>query len=205
MKGYSQEELELFRGLDEKKYLVSHNPEIGIWLERLNLMSFEENVQNFIDKIASWYFVKYSNRYFDSFGMNGTGSVMQVEPIRGMTVEALFQNFDTAERMLVNGRNFYGNGIYNEIFCQYLLQLSGYEMIYAENSKPEYGMARVNLMFDDFNKLYGWNLNSKIYDSIFKRDYSMENDENVQLLKSLKEHKMPEKKKKVGLRRFLHR
>ena len=201
----SKEELELFYRLDEKKYLVSENLELQNWLEKLNCSYQEDDIQNFIDKLASWYFVKYPNKYFkaiisesmmDSYHFN-------IE----MTIESLFQHFNTFELDLFTFEE--ENKELKELICQYLLQLVGYEMIYSKNSIPEYGLTRIRFMFFDFNHLFHWDLNVENYRYIMERDYSIHNSDNFKLLKKLREkQKKPknnQKRKKKSLRIFFQR
>lgn len=197
MKKMSKEALELFRRLDEKKYLVSENIELKEWLVKLGYDSFEIEIQNLIDKIASWYFVKYSNKYLD--GIFRGHSKENKNLIPDLSLDLMFQKFNLLETDVFER---------DKLFTQHLLTLSGYEMIYSKNTNPAFGIARVHFMFYDFNQRFNWNLDTKIYDDIIKKDYSMNNVDNIKLLANLREEqkvKQKYKKKKTGLHRFLHK
>ncbi len=199
-----KEELELFYRLDEKKYLVGNQPTLQEWFQQLDWTYQMEDIQDFIDKLASWYFVKYPDKYIEAVIKNHDNKTYT--PNIGMSLESLFQNFDTLELDLVTFDD--KNKEIKELICQYLLQLVGYKMIYYQHTLPSYGLFRIQFMFSDFNSLFHWNLNTDIYRSIMERDYSLDNPDNLQLLKTLREQNRKNKKrqrKKKGLRRLLQR
>lgn len=199
-----KEELELFYRLDEKKYLVGNQPTLQEWFQQLDWTYQMEDIQDFIDKLASWYFVKYPDKYIEAVIKNHDNKTYT--PNIGMSLESLFQNFDTLELDLVTFDD--KNKEIKELICQYLLQLVGYKMIYYQHTLPSYGLFRIQFMFSDFNGLFHWNLNTDIYRSIMERDYSLNNPDNLQLLKTLREQNRKNKKrqrKKKGLRRLLQR
>lgn len=204
MNKMSKESLELFYRLDEKKYLVSENEELKIWLEKLECPYQEEDIQNFIDKLSSWYFVKYPDKY-----LTNDITVSSSETISftsGMNFKTLFHSFDTVDLELIQFQGDSKTDHIKELFCQYLFQLIGYEMIYFKNTTPRCGFFRAKLLFRDFNCYFGWKLDTKIYDDIMKKNYSMNNLENLQLLNFLREKQDPNSRKgKKELRRFLHR
>ena len=197
MKKLSKEALELFYRLDDKKYLISKNDKLKEWITNLGYDGFEIEIQNFIDKIASWYFVKYSNKYLDTVLKKGSKEGKCLIP--DMSLDLLFQKFTLLETKFFEQ---------NKLFIQYLLMLSGYEMIYSKNSIPAYGMTRVRWMFSDFNEYFGWNLDPAIYNEVINRDYSMDNVDNIVLLATLREEQKikpkTHKKKKPKLSYLFH-
>lgn len=198
MKKISGEALELFYRLDEKKYLVSTNLEIKRWLDRLQWSYSEEELQNFIDKIAAWYFVKFPDKYLCNRNVS--------TPTIGMNFNSLYQSLNTFETELMNFEGDEKDEKIKPMFFQYLLQLAGYKMIYSRDSIPEYGYIRVTNMFLEFNYFFNLDLDTKIYNSIMRRNYSLSRPENRELLRNFREiEKKQEKKKRRGLSRFLHR
>lgn len=203
VKRISGEALELFYRLDRKKYLIDFNLEVKNWLEKLDWSYPDQEIQDFIDKVNAWYFVKFPNRYIQSIliyhkTVTGTSTL-------GMSLENLFRNFNTIELELFDFKDQH-LGVSKEKFCQYLVQLVGYKMIYSKNTNPEFGFIRARFLFFDFNHYFGWNLDTSLYDEVMNRDYSMNIPSNVSMLRKLREvEKKQEKKKSRGLRRFLHR
>lgn len=189
------EELELFYRLDEKKYVVESNFELQEWLDQLGLLNHQTDIQNFINKLAGWYFVKYPDHFFCTSMQDKS-----CELSNQMAIFDLFQRFSLFEKKL------FEFGSQNQIeFCQYLFQLAGFEMIYSKKSYPQIGFARAKLMFHEFNACFQWQLDTSIYEEIMNRDYSSNSPDIINLLKEQKERQKEHKKKKLRLSRFLHR
>lgn len=205
MKKLEKEELELFYRLDKKKYLVVENQELNNLLIKIPSLQSKEDIQDFIDKLACWYFVKLPDNVFQSVE-NINVDILQ-ESNQAMNLNTLFNNFNTFEFYLVNFDNFEEKEKeVTELLCQYLLTLAGYKMIYYKNSSPEYGIIRTKFMFQEFNDYFNWDLNINIYNDIINRDYSLDNQLNVLLLQNLRETQTKSKKKreKRKSRRFFH-
>lgn len=195
MKKLNNDSLELFYRLDEKKYFVEKNQQLKDLMKKLKISCKEQDIQDFINKLACWYYVKLPNQIFETKqnlendmlqGLNGT-----------MNLETLFQNFNTIELELINFSRFKGlKREVRELFFQYLLKMAGYEMIYSKKSLPKYGVARAEFMFYEFNRYFDWKLNTNMYDYIIMRDYSLTNPTNVQLLKHLRDKQKKSKKEK---------
>lgn len=202
MKRISGEALELFYRLDEQKYLIHANLEVRNWLEKLKWDYPDQEIQDFVDKVAAWYFVKFPNKYIKSIlvyrkKVTGTSTL-------GMSLENLFHNLNTIELDLLN---FYNDDeSIKEEFLQYLVQLIGYKMIYSRDTIPEFGLIRARFMLFDFNRYFGWNLDISLYDQVMKRNYSLDIPSNMTLFHYFKEiDSKQEKKKKRSLGRFFHR
>ena len=65
--------------------------------------------------------------------------------------------------------------------------MAGWGLIYDKKTNPNYGLVRVNKMFDEFNLYYGWNLNTNEYEEKINYDYSLNNPDIVCLLKNKKD------------------
>lgn len=183
-------DLELFYILDEKKYLISKNKDFKFFLSTNNINCSDEEFQLFIDKLASWYFVKLPDILFQNqSGFHGYNSAM--------TLEKLFNNLNYFEYKLINFNSLSSkeSDIY-ESLTQYLLTLVGYKLIYSKNSYPEYGIARTEFMFNEFNNYFGWNLSINIYDYIINKNYSTEKSFNAYLLEQLKDNQTKKKNTK---------
>ena len=210
MTNLKKEELELFRRLDKKCFLVSKNDNLKEWLAKSFSNYPEQDVQSFIDKLACWYWVKFPDQLFDKKG-HSDDNLLKLSN-RAMSLNALFQNLNGIESEFINFNNISKEEIeLKELFCQYLLKLAGYKMIYAKNTTPNYGAVRVELMFRDFNQCFHWNLSVDMYQDIMERDYSLDNPLNVMLLHNLRENQKKEtnkkgkkKTKKKKSRRFFH-
>lgn len=205
MDSLNKEELELFYRLDRKKYLVDENQELRTWLEKLKISHQAKDIEDFINKLASWYLVKIPDKLFQS-DQELSYDIFKISN-SSMTFDNLFNNFTATELNLMNFESLKKpKKEVNELFSQYLLGLAGYKMIYAKNSSPEYGVARAQYMFHEFNEFFDWELNVFMYDDILKRDYSLDNPINIQLLKKLRENKTKNnlKKRKKKLRWFFH-
>ena len=202
MKKLNKNELELFYYLDEKKYLRSNNFYIENLLEKLELTSYKSELQNFMNKIVSWYFVKYPDKNIDAILYHHDTKIKPSTD--GMNLKVLFQNFDTFENWLLQFDD--DKGILKKELCQNLFNLIGYKMIYTKSSRPYFGIIRIKFLFWEFNRLFDLKLDAKIYDDIINRDYSLDNPSNVQLLKKLREKNKIKKTKtkKKKLRHFFN-
>lgn len=208
MKKLNKDSLELFYRLDEKKYFVEKNQQLKDLMKKIKISCQEQDIQDFIDKLACWYYVKLPNQIFES---KQSFENDMLQDLNGtMNLQTLFQNFNTIELDLVNFHQFKGlKREVRELFFQYLLKIAGYAMIYSKNSLPEYGVARTEFMFHEFNIYFDWDLKINMYYDIIDRDYSLNNPANIQLLKTLREKQKNSKKeknskKKKKLRWFLH-
>ena len=199
MNKLKKEELELFYRLDEKKYLVDKNIElnniIANYFQTYNL----DDIQDFIDKLACWYYVKLPDKILENKKDINYDLLDKIN--HSMNLNTLFNNLNTFEFCIINSKDLDDKKCeYSELLCKQLFIMAGYQMLYHKNSSPEYGIARIKYMFMEFNNYFNWNLDINIYNDILLADYSMNNPHNMELLLKLREEqaktKSKEKKKK---------
>lgn len=174
--------MKLFYELDEKRYFVSKNIISKEILEILKSQYSEEDIQNFVDKLISWYSIKFPNRYLDALFKNDKdidSSMLEI-----MTLQSLQNNYTTFEHELFHTQ---ADGII--ILQQYLVISAGWGLLYHENTSPEYGFYRASQLIQDFNYHLGWSLNSNIYKFVLERNYSLNDPEIVYLLSKMKKEK----------------
>ena len=191
-----KEHLKVFYLLDNYNYLVKENPNLKKILKTLKNDYYDYDVQNFIDKLISWYNVKYSDVFLKSFlneEINTDTTILNV-----MNFDVLRKSFGVFENELFGTDTDSKEKV---ILQKYLVVMAGWGMIYNKESNPKYGYYRASELFRDFNSFYSWNLTPSIYLPTLKKDYSPSNEENIQLIEKKKRHQRNshEKKKKKSL------
>lgn len=194
MNKLKREELELFYRLDEKKYLVDKNIELNDFIVNYFQNYNLEDIQNFIDKLACWYYVKLPDKIFERKKDINYDLLSEINHYMNLTT--LFNNLNTFELSLINFKELDDKKLeYSELLCKQLFMMAGYEMLYYKNSSPEYSIARIKYMFMEFNNYFNWNLDINIYNDILLADYSMNNPHNMELLLKLREEQAKTKSK----------
>ena len=194
MNKLKREELELFYRLDEKKYLVDKNIELNDFIVNYFQNYNLEDIQNFIDILACWYYVKLPDKIFESKKDINYDLLSEIN--HSMNLTTLFNNLNTFELSLINFKELDDKKLeYSELLCKQLFIMAGYQMLYHKNSSPEYGIARIKYMFMEFNNYFNWNLDINIYNDILLADYSMNNPHNMELLLKLREEQAKSKPK----------
>lgn len=195
MNKLKNEELELFHRLDEKQYLVDKNIELNNIIVCYFPTYDLNDIQNFVDKLACWYYVKLPDRILEKnkndnyYFLNKTNS--------SMNLETLFKNLNTFELSLIDFRELNDRDLkYAELLCKHLLMMAGYQMLYCKSSSPKYGLARIKYMFIEFNNHFNLNLDINVYNDILSTDYSMNNPLNKELLLKLREEQAKPKTRK---------
>lgn len=189
-----KEKLAIFYKLDKKGYLVSKNRTIQNLLEKVEKSYTEEDIQGFIDKLIAWYSIKFSDQYI-KMELENKGGNLDYAQLETMNFERLIHSFHTLELEL-----FLTEESEMTVVRKYLIEMAGLGLIYARNSKPNYGYYRADKLFHDFNDYFGWKLDVSVYDSIMEKNYSLDNDEIRNLLEKRKKEDYKEtshKKTKV--------
>lgn len=195
----TKQELEIFYKLDAKLYIVKCNKNLRKILTQLDYKYNLDDIQMFINKIISWYWVKFP----DKFIKNVVNSKKDTTVIKEMDIIELEKRLDTIEMTLINRKD-----TETAFFIKYLIMAAGFGLIYDKNTKPEYGYFRAQRMFTDFSQYYGLELDIRVYDEVIKRYYSLNNPEIVSLLiekKKLEKKKQEENKKKKKIRKRVKR
>ena len=190
----NDKELKVFRLLDEHLYLVKENPGISKILNTLNGRYNDKDIQKFIDRVVSWYTVKYSDNFLKSLFDSNKDTDIAILKI--MNFDALTNSFSSFEHELFQKSN--GNDA-KVILQKKLIVMIGWGLIYNKNSTPEYGYYRVKQLFKDFNSIYFWKLSPSIYKNVLEKDYSPSNGENIKLIekKTVKKHHDKRPKKRI--------
>lgn len=141
----TDEELEVFYKLDTKKYLIKYNRTIKEMLKKLEMMMCLDDVQAFIDKLTSWYNIKYSDRYIELI-LKNDNTMVDTTLVDVMNLQRLQQNFNTLENNI-----FMDQSKEMVIFRKYLVQMAGCKLIYSQYSSPYLGYYRAQKLFEDFN------------------------------------------------------
>lgn len=176
-------ELQNFRELDDKLYLVSKNNTYKQIFSKMAENIDSSDVQKFINKLAGWYLVKFSNNYIDSYLNN------RYDEIDYLQVEIMSLN------KLVYRLNplIYRNNKDADLFYKQLIIMAGWGMIYSKNTVPEFGYFRAKKMFQEFNEQFNLDLDIHIYDAVMKFNYSLDNPEVVRLLEKKQSSEKKEK------------
>ena len=180
-----EEEIKNFWKLDDKIYLVSKNVTYNDLFRVYQRNNSDLVVQEFINKLISWYFVKFSDKYIALF-FEENFDIYYCKQVKTMSFDKLLERID--------------DFIYNidTLYFQYLVTMAGWGLIYSKNTNPKFGFFRVKEMFFEFNSYYNWNLNSNIYKSILEYDYSKSNSDILKFIDS-KNNNFPRKKSKLNL------
>ena len=170
-------------------------------LEVLKSQYSEEDIQSFVDKLISWYFIKFPNHYLDALFQNK--KEIDKSMLEIMTLETLQNHYTTFEQELFHLQD---DGI--DMLQQYLIISAGWGLLYHENTSPEYGFYRASQLLQDFNYLLGWNLSSNIYKVVLEKNYSLEDQEIVHLLSQKKKENYEMKtcdhrKKRFSIKRLI--
>ena len=172
-----KEELKFFYLFDHHFYKVKHNSVLLKILDNLDYCYYEEDIQNFINKLISWYHIKYSDlflkRYFEGSSLDY--SILDIMDFK--TLQRSFGAFEEELFRLSNEQNI------KIILQKQLIVAAGWGLIYDKKSNPENGYYRAVQLINDFNSYYQWNLSPEsIYGPTLKKDYSPHNEENKTLL-----------------------
>ena len=193
-----KENLHVFYLFDSKKYLVKHNPILKKSLQSLSCEYSEDDVQKFINKLISWYNVKYSNQFLDALFQENVEEDLTL--LNMMSFEALKNSFSVFEDDIFQSS---GNDA-KIIFLKHIITMAGWGLIYSKKTTPEYGYYRAKKLLSDFNSYYLWNLSPEsIYLPTLKKDYSPHLEENKKLILEHEKRKNIKKEKKKF--RFLFR
>ena len=187
-----EEEKKIFWKLDDKLYLVDKNNTYKKIFKSF-IKYNNDIVQDFINKLIAWYFVKYSDSYIELV-MNKKFDRVDYSLINIMSFDKLRYRIDDMIHITSDDDN---------LCYQYLIMMAGWGLIYDKNSNPKFGLFRVNEMFREFNSCYGWRLNTNVYESIIEVDYSLKNPAILKLLEKkdknnenyIKKNKLPKIKK----------
>ena len=192
----NEEELNVFYLLDSKQYLVKHNPILKKILDNLTHKYHEKDIQHFINKLISWYTVKYSDNFLDSYLQESTDVDLSILDI--MSFDVLMKSFCTFEDDLFDVDTCQNSKV---VLLKHLVVMAGWGLIYSKNTSLEYGYYRARQLLQDFNSFYSWNLVPEaIYLPTLEKDYSPDNEENQELLEKMKKNSNKKIKKR---RRFL--
>ena len=179
----NENELQNFRELDDKLYLVSKNNTYKQIFSKMAENINSSDVQKFINKLAGWYLVKFSNNHIDSY-LNNRYDEIDYLQVEIMSLNKLIYRLNPL---------IYRNNKDADLFYKQLIIMAGWGMIYSKNTVPEFGYFRAQKMFQEFNEQFNLNLDIHIYDAVMNYDYSLNNPEVVKLLE---EKKSLEKKEK---------
>lgn len=180
--------MKLFYELDEKNYLVKKNVVLKKILSILESKYDVEDIQGYIDKLISWYSIKFPNHYLISLLNNDVR--IDTDILKIMDFDTLQKNYTAFEREVFENENLSDGMI---VLQKYLIVAAGWGLIYYENTSPEFGFYRATRLLEDFNSCYGWNLSASIYKPILKKEYSLNNPEIVHVLKEKKKQKREKK------------
>jgi len=190
----NNETKKIFWKLDDKLYLVDKNKTYKKLFKSFRKYNNDSITQEFIDKLIAWYYVKYNDKYIKN-SLNGQVSLFNHSLESTMKFDKLIFRIDDMIK-IVNNDDVLG--------YQYLVVMAGWGIIYDRNSNPYYGLYKVKKMFNDFNKYYGWNLNSNIYESIINIDYSVDNPYILKLLE-IENNNIQEKNKLPKIKKLFRR
>lgn len=186
----SNEELKVFYLLDEKNYLVEKNSVLSKILNVLECEYSNEDIQKYIDKLISWYSIKYSDKFLESLFNKDVDTDTTILDI--MDIETLYKSYGAFEEELFRP-TLENNG--KVILQKHLIVMAGWGLIYNKNSNPEFGYYRATKLLNDFNSVYSWNLSSNVYLPVLKRDYSPNREENRKLLEKKSKYIRHEKRR----------
>ena len=192
----TEDELNVFYLLDSKQYLVKNNPILKKILNNLTHEYHEKDVQRFINKLISWYTVKYSDNFLDSYLQKSTNVDLSILDI--MSFDVLMKSFCSFEDDLFDVNTCQNLKI---ILLKHLVVMAGWGLIYSKKTSLEYGYYRASQLLQDFNSFYSWNLiPDAIYLPTLEKDYSPDNEENKKLIEKKRRHSDKKIKKR---RKFL--
>ena len=191
-----EKELQIFRELDDKLYLINNNKTYKYLFSVIDKNINSKSVQDFINKLRSWYFVKYSDD-FAQLAIEKRYAEIDHSQEKSMTFEKLM---DRLKKIIPREHK------YADLYYKQLIIMAGWGLIYSKNTIPEYGYFRAKKMFEEFNNNFRLNLNIKIYDSVMTANYSYDNPEIRALLEQKRmKNEIAVKEKKFSKVRKLFR
>ena len=187
--------------MDEKKYIIQRNNLLkkDFWSLELNEHYQLKDVQQFINKLIAWYTIKFNDGYLERVlddQIKEDKDILQI-----MDFDTLKNNYTSFEDSLFQSKasdkrvNFQKN----------IILAAGWGLIYHHDTSPEYGYYRATKLIEDFNRVYHWNLNSSLYQSVLNKKYTLEDEEIKKKLVKLQELEKKEQKKKEPKKRKLAR
>lgn len=179
----NENELQNFRELDDKLYLVSKNNTYKQIFSKMAENINSSDVQKFINKLAGWYLVKFSNNHIDSY-LNNRYDEIDYLQVEIMSLNKLIYRLNPL---------IYRNNKDADLFYKQLIIMAGWGMIYSKNTVPEFGYFRAKKMFQEFNEQFNLDLDIHIYDAVMNYDYSLNNPEVVKLLEKKQSSEKKEK------------
>ena len=187
---------------DQHNYIVKNNPNLKKILEVLSKNFTEKDLQKYIDKLISWYVIKYSDKFLTSLFDDNISTDTTILDI--MDLDTLQKSYGAFEFHLFDDPNKLDEKI---ILQKNLIMMVGWGLIYYKKSNPDFGYYRACQLLNDFNSLYSWNLQPSVYMSVFERDYSPDNEENKKLIEKKKKKKDEkiQKKKFARIRELFHK
>ncbi len=183
---------------------MQHNVLLKKILKTLDSRYHSKDIQAYIDKLISWYMVKYSDRYLE--GLFDEQKKDDFTILNVMSFETLQKSYTSFEEELFQSSN---SGDKRIVLEKHLVIAAGWGLIYHKDSSPEFGFYRATQLFNDFNPVYGWNLSNTVYKPVLEKNYSLENQE---ILEAIHRRERMQKKKNhckqktlTRIRSFFHR
>lgn len=189
--------MKIFYALDDKKYVVSKNKVLLRDFNELYSNYQDKDVQDFINKLISWYLVKYGDRYLENILDDKFCEDKDI--LRVMNFDALENNYTSFEIDLFKDS---ASDERKNYFSKEVIMAAGWGLIYEKKSNPQYGYYRAVKLMKDFNRFYGLDLDSSIYDSVLNRKYSLEDEEIRNELREKEELRRKQKKKEPKVRKL---
>lgn len=190
----NEKELKIFRELDDKLYLISENNTYKQMFSEMDKNVNNDNIQWFINQLAGWYYVKYSDKYI-ALMLKGEEDAVCNCQIDLMNFDKLLCRLNK----LISKEN--DNAL---LYYKHLIIMAGWKMIYLEETIPEYGYFRAQKLFEDFNQNFNLDLDINVYDSIMNANYSYDDPEIRDLL-TIKREKMARKKRRLKIKNLFRR
>lgn len=176
--------------------MVRKNKILKKILQTLNSTYHEKDIQSFIDKLIAWYSVKFSDRYLNALQSESQWNDPRILTIMNFSnLKKRFGSFEE-ELFLIDDKN---EG--KVVLQKYLVMMAGWGLIYYRKSTPQYGYYRAVQLLKDFNSAYLWNLSPTIYQEVLNRDYSPDNEENIQLIEQKKKERNERHSSKIRRKR----
>lgn len=192
-----KDHLKVFYLLDNHYYLVNENPKLKKILNFMNSKYHDYDIQKFIDRLISWYSIKFSDKFLASLFDDDIHTDTTILDI--MNFDALRKNYGVFENELFD----VSNNDAKIILQKRLIVMAGWGLIYNKNSTPEYGYYRAEQLLNDFNSFYSWKLTPSVYLPVLKKDYSPHNEENIKLIeKNKKKHHDKNKTSRIKKKLF---
>ena len=200
MKVKNIENLEVFYTLGNKYILDRSKKFNGDIKSKRRSKEFYQDINNFIYDTVCWYQVKFLDNYleFDD-NLLKLQECSYTNNYDHMTIDRFNNNLSTTITYILNSnledikKDDYRKKI--GIIRKYISDMIILNLLYSNNTKPEYGYFRAKKFIDDFNCEYNFSMDYSLLDEFMDKDYSYTNPIYIDIINNQEKEEKNVKKR----------